>query len=477
MTGDDEDESGYVIKVGAWIRSIRRQQHLSLQDVEAASDHEFKASVLGAYERGERAISVPRLQRLARFYRVPVDQMLPQRRRTRPPFGQRERPGGRSDRPGRQPSRNPGPARHRTDRGARGRDAQAVRTHHPGAARRLQRPHAHHPPRRSANGRMHLRLPSGAGACPARQPSAPPRPIAFPAAGPRSLQPRPPKPQVVPPHRRSIRSARNARRWEPSPCSVRPVRRRRQTRDHRFWGAQTDARATPDRRFRNSWRCRWLASFCAPSLRAVGVRDTCRSGAPALAATDDAACCCKRGYRHLPDAPPIAQPSVIGDVLSGDGRAASRMEASEVVRCRAPTDAWLRLGSRAPGQRSQRGVPVGGSSFSDTARRAGTRSSPAGSAVRPRLHSGSEDKRLRNRTCSFQRAGGLVASFNGGKNGVQPPKTTGWTKSRYSSIKPSCIKVHGENQTVTVGIEHRSRLVPTLAQAGRPDQLNPVWAG
>ena len=38
---------------------------------------EFKASVLGAYERGERAISVPRLQRLARFYNVPVDQLLP----------------------------------------------------------------------------------------------------------------------------------------------------------------------------------------------------------------------------------------------------------------------------------------------------------------------------------------------------------------------------------------------------------------
>ena len=33
--------------------------------------------MLGAYERGERAISVPRLQRLARFYNVPVDQLLP----------------------------------------------------------------------------------------------------------------------------------------------------------------------------------------------------------------------------------------------------------------------------------------------------------------------------------------------------------------------------------------------------------------
>ena len=41
------------------------------------SDQEFKASVLGAYERGERAISVPRLQRLAKLYDVPVDQLLP----------------------------------------------------------------------------------------------------------------------------------------------------------------------------------------------------------------------------------------------------------------------------------------------------------------------------------------------------------------------------------------------------------------
>ena len=45
--------------------------------MEGASNQEFKASVLGAYERGERAISVPRLQRLARFYNVPVDQLLP----------------------------------------------------------------------------------------------------------------------------------------------------------------------------------------------------------------------------------------------------------------------------------------------------------------------------------------------------------------------------------------------------------------
>src|SRR3954453_13055533 len=63
--------------VGERLRAIRRQKGLSLHDVEARSDREFKASVLGAYERGERAISVPRLLRLAELYRVPPDQLLP----------------------------------------------------------------------------------------------------------------------------------------------------------------------------------------------------------------------------------------------------------------------------------------------------------------------------------------------------------------------------------------------------------------
>jgi transcriptional regulator with XRE-family HTH domain len=68
---------GYARRVGERLRAIRKQKGLSLQEVEGASSQEFKASVLGAYERGERAISVPRLQRLARFYNVPVDQLLP----------------------------------------------------------------------------------------------------------------------------------------------------------------------------------------------------------------------------------------------------------------------------------------------------------------------------------------------------------------------------------------------------------------
>src|SRR5438128_9968788 len=71
----DGDSLGYRKEVGRRIRDIRRQRKLSLQDVEAESREECKASVLGAYERGERAISVPRLQRLAHFYGVPVDQL------------------------------------------------------------------------------------------------------------------------------------------------------------------------------------------------------------------------------------------------------------------------------------------------------------------------------------------------------------------------------------------------------------------
>ena len=80
--GPGGDERGTVVSmseamVGERLRSIRRQKGLSLHDVEARSGMEFKASVLGAYERGERAISVPRLLRLAEIYQVPGDQLLP----------------------------------------------------------------------------------------------------------------------------------------------------------------------------------------------------------------------------------------------------------------------------------------------------------------------------------------------------------------------------------------------------------------
>ncbi len=76
---DDEmlEQSPFSRLVGERLRSIRSQKKFSLSDVEIQSREEFKASVLGAYERGERAISVPRLERLAKFYGVTIDQLLP----------------------------------------------------------------------------------------------------------------------------------------------------------------------------------------------------------------------------------------------------------------------------------------------------------------------------------------------------------------------------------------------------------------
>ena len=67
----------YNERVGERLRSIRRQRGFSLQDVQRVSEGEFKAAVLGAYERGERSLSVPRLHRLAGYYGVPVVQLLP----------------------------------------------------------------------------------------------------------------------------------------------------------------------------------------------------------------------------------------------------------------------------------------------------------------------------------------------------------------------------------------------------------------
>lgn len=64
-------------QLGDHLRRIRLQQDLSLQAVQDCSGGEFKLSILGAYERGERAISVPRLLRLAAVYGVPATRLLP----------------------------------------------------------------------------------------------------------------------------------------------------------------------------------------------------------------------------------------------------------------------------------------------------------------------------------------------------------------------------------------------------------------
>lgn len=84
---DTERGWPYAERLGERLRNVRQQQGLSLHDVEATSDGRMKASVVGAYERGERAVSVSRLRSLAEFYRVPITQLLPEPDQPRPTTG------------------------------------------------------------------------------------------------------------------------------------------------------------------------------------------------------------------------------------------------------------------------------------------------------------------------------------------------------------------------------------------------------
>lgn len=64
-------------QLGDRLRAVRRQQGLTLYDVESRSGGRWKAVVVGSYERADRAISVARLAELAEFYGVPVAELLP----------------------------------------------------------------------------------------------------------------------------------------------------------------------------------------------------------------------------------------------------------------------------------------------------------------------------------------------------------------------------------------------------------------
>lgn len=67
----------YAEEVGARLRRVRVQQGWSLQDVERRSEGEWKAAVVGSYERGDRNISASRLIELAEFYGVSPSEILP----------------------------------------------------------------------------------------------------------------------------------------------------------------------------------------------------------------------------------------------------------------------------------------------------------------------------------------------------------------------------------------------------------------
>lgn len=74
---DPRAARAYLKALGVRLREIRTQRNLSLDGVERSSHGRWKAVVVSAYERGERAIAVPRLADLARFYGTSVTELLP----------------------------------------------------------------------------------------------------------------------------------------------------------------------------------------------------------------------------------------------------------------------------------------------------------------------------------------------------------------------------------------------------------------
>jgi transcriptional regulator with XRE-family HTH domain len=77
MASEERSERSINRRLGDHLRRLRKQKGLSLLEVESLSNKEFKSSVLGAYERGERSVSTARLARLAELYRLPLRAMLP----------------------------------------------------------------------------------------------------------------------------------------------------------------------------------------------------------------------------------------------------------------------------------------------------------------------------------------------------------------------------------------------------------------
>lgn len=75
-----ETVSPYDAAVGDLIRKTRKGQGLSLERVGPLAHQRgvtMKASILGAYERGERAVSVRRLAELATVFDVPITTFIP----------------------------------------------------------------------------------------------------------------------------------------------------------------------------------------------------------------------------------------------------------------------------------------------------------------------------------------------------------------------------------------------------------------
>jgi len=65
-----------LLALGQSLRNIRKQKGLTLRDIESDSQGRWKAVVIGSYERGDRALTLKKAVALARYYNVPLDQLL-----------------------------------------------------------------------------------------------------------------------------------------------------------------------------------------------------------------------------------------------------------------------------------------------------------------------------------------------------------------------------------------------------------------
>lgn len=82
------DATTFTEEVGGRLRALRSARCWSLQEVAEKSG--WSPSVIGAWERGARTISVPQLHNVAAFYDVPIEVLLGSEPRANP-SGKRRR--------------------------------------------------------------------------------------------------------------------------------------------------------------------------------------------------------------------------------------------------------------------------------------------------------------------------------------------------------------------------------------------------
>jgi transcriptional regulator with XRE-family HTH domain len=64
------------LEISKRLRQLRKQQGLTLKEVEIRSQGKWKAVVIGSYERGTRSLSILKAKSLCQFYGVPLSALF-----------------------------------------------------------------------------------------------------------------------------------------------------------------------------------------------------------------------------------------------------------------------------------------------------------------------------------------------------------------------------------------------------------------